>query len=136
MKELQLRQLRFTHYLCVVIIFFNTALSKSAFSTYYIGKLVFCLSVFYVFFVPWALNSMSYLQNAAYNNCFCKCHLATCNFAQTWWKLSICKNNVIKIWFWHIWLVKKKRSVIPELQKRVTHYEFTNRVTNSKIVFF
>ena len=30
--------------------FFNTGLSKSAFSTYYFGKLVFCLSVFYVFF--------------------------------------------------------------------------------------
>ena len=31
---------------------------------------------------------------------------------------------------------KKKGSVIPELQKRVTHYEVTNRVTNSKIVLF
>ena len=29
--------------------FFNKGLSKSAFSTYYFGKLVFCLSVFYVF---------------------------------------------------------------------------------------
>ena len=46
LKELRLRKLRFTHYLCVVIIFFNTALSKSVFSTYYIGELVFCLSVF------------------------------------------------------------------------------------------
>ena len=31
---------------------------------------------------------------------------------------------------------KKKGSVIPELQKRVKHYEVTNRVTNSKIVLF
>ena len=29
--------------------FFNTDLSKSVFSTYYFGKLFFCLSVFYVF---------------------------------------------------------------------------------------
>ena len=41
--------------------FFNEGLSKSAFSTYYFGELVFCLSVFYVFFVSWVLNSMSYL---------------------------------------------------------------------------
>ena len=27
-------------------------------------------------------------------------------------------------------------SVIPELQNRVTHYDVTNRVTNSKILFF
>ena len=29
-----------------------------------------------------------------------------------------------------------KVSIIPELQNRVTHYDVTNRVTNSKILFF
>ena len=29
-----------------------------------------------------------------------------------------------------------KRSIIPELRNRVTHYDVTNRVTNSKILFF
>ena len=29
-----------------------------------------------------------------------------------------------------------KVSIIPELQNRVTHYDATNRVTNSKILFF
>ena len=44
-------KLYFTHYLCVVIIFYSTALSKSAFSTYYFWKKVFRLFVFYVFSV-------------------------------------------------------------------------------------
>ena len=38
--------------------------------------------------------------------CFCKCHLAICDFAPTWWKLSFYKNHIIKIWFRHI-LVKR-----------------------------
>ena len=36
----------FTHYSFVVIVFFNTALCRSAFSTVSFRKLVFCLSVF------------------------------------------------------------------------------------------
>ena len=32
--------------------------------------------------------------------------------------------------------ISKVRSINPELQNRVTHYEVTNRVTNSKISFF
>ena len=27
-------------------------------------------------------------------------------------------------------------SIIPELQNRITHYDVTNRVTNSKILYF
>ena len=36
------------------------------------------------------------------------------------------------------WLCKhmKKGSIIPELQNRVTHYDATNRVTNSKVLNF
>ena len=41
----------FTHYLCVVIILFNTGLCKSAFSTYSFGKLDFRLSVFSVIWI-------------------------------------------------------------------------------------
>ena len=41
----------FTHYSSVVNIFYNTSLSKSAVSTYSFRKLIFSLSVFYVFFV-------------------------------------------------------------------------------------
>ena len=44
-------KLYFTLYLCVVIISYSTGLPKSAFSTYYFGKLVFRPSVFYLFSV-------------------------------------------------------------------------------------
>ena len=37
--------LQFTHYLCVVILFFSMGLSWSAFSIYYFAKIVFRLSV-------------------------------------------------------------------------------------------
>ena len=40
----------FTDYSCVVDILFNTSLYKSVFSVYSFGKLVFCLSVLFVFF--------------------------------------------------------------------------------------
>ena len=39
------------HYLCLFINFFYTGLSKPVFSTYYLGKLVFRLSLFDVFSV-------------------------------------------------------------------------------------
>ena len=42
-------KLYFAHYLCGVIILFNTSLDKSAFSTYSFGKLVFRLSAFSMF---------------------------------------------------------------------------------------
>ena len=44
-------KLYFAHYSCVVIIFYNKDLCKSAFSTYYFRRLVFHLFVFYVFSV-------------------------------------------------------------------------------------
>ena len=44
-------KLNFTLYSRVVIYYFNTGLSKSVFSAYYFGKLLFRLSVFYVFSV-------------------------------------------------------------------------------------
>ena len=40
-------KLYFMHYLCVVIILFNTGLYKSAFSPDTFGKLFFCLSVLF-----------------------------------------------------------------------------------------
>ena len=46
LKELQIF---FMHFLCGVIILFNTGLGQSAFSTYSFVKLVFCLFVFSVF---------------------------------------------------------------------------------------
>ena len=42
-------KLYFAYYSCMVIIFYNTGVYKSAFFTYYYGKLVFRFSVFYVF---------------------------------------------------------------------------------------
>ena len=42
------KKLYFTHYLYVLIIFFNTGLDKSAFSNLFFGNLVFRLSVFSV----------------------------------------------------------------------------------------
>ena len=45
-------KLYFMHYLCVVIIFKIRVYLKSAFSTYCFWDIVFCLSVFYAFFVP------------------------------------------------------------------------------------
>ena len=39
----------FKHYSFVMIIFFNTALYKSAFFTYSFGKLGFCLSMIFMF---------------------------------------------------------------------------------------
>ena len=47
-------KLYFTHYLCVVIILFNTGLYKSVFSTYLFGKLIvlsFCAYCVYFFYV-------------------------------------------------------------------------------------
>ena len=44
-------KLYFTLYSCVVIHYFKTGLSKSVFSVDYFGKLLFRLSVFYVFSV-------------------------------------------------------------------------------------
>ena len=44
-------KLYFTHYLCVVIIFYNIGLYKSGFSPYYFEKLVYHLPMFYVFYV-------------------------------------------------------------------------------------
>ena len=41
----------FTHYSCLIIILFNTGLWKSVFSTYSVARLVFCLSMFSVFWV-------------------------------------------------------------------------------------
>ena len=42
------KKLYFTHYLYVLIIFFNTGLDKSAFSNLFFGNLAFRLSVFSV----------------------------------------------------------------------------------------
>ena len=53
----------FTHCSCVVIILHNKSLSKSAFSTYYFWKLVFCLTMFYVCSVCCVFNSISNLKN-------------------------------------------------------------------------
>ena len=43
--------------------FFSTGLSKSAFSTYYFGELVYFLSFHILCFLSLVLNLMSYLQN-------------------------------------------------------------------------
>ena len=43
-------KLYFTYHSCVVIIFYNMGLSKSAFSTYFFWKIIFRLSVIYVLF--------------------------------------------------------------------------------------
>ena len=42
-------KLYFMHHLCVIIIWFNTDLYKSAFPTYYFENLVFCLSALCIF---------------------------------------------------------------------------------------
>ena len=49
------------HYLSVVIIFFSAGLYKSAFSTYFFGKLGFHLSVFwfFMFLYLWFLAFLS-----------------------------------------------------------------------------
>ena len=46
-------KLYFMHYLCVVIILFNTGLYKSAFSPDTFGKLFFCLSVLFALCWIW-----------------------------------------------------------------------------------
>ena len=83
--------------------FFNTGLSKSAF----IWELVFIFLCFMCFLCHECWIWCHIYRIAAYNHCFCKCHLVMCDFALTWWKLSICKTHIIKIWFWHKWLAKK-----------------------------
>ena len=76
-------KLFFTHYSCVVIIFSSTGISKSAFSTYYFGILVFYLSVFCVF------CNMRFEFDVLYNHCSYKHHLAICNFVLTSYKLFL-----------------------------------------------
>ena len=62
-----------THYLWAVITFYDTGSSKSAFSTYYFGKLVFCLSVLNVFPVcsEFSIRCLTYRIYNIYigNNC-------------------------------------------------------------------
>ena len=53
-------KLYFTHYLCVVIIFYNTGLYESGFSPYYFQKLVYHLPMFYVLCLLWVFNSISF----------------------------------------------------------------------------
>ena len=54
-------KLYFTHYSCVVFIFFNTVLSKSAFSAYYFGKLVFRLFMCFLVLEFVIFKELSYL---------------------------------------------------------------------------
>ena len=82
-------KLYFTHYSYVVIFFFHTDLPKFAFSTCYLWKLVFHLSVFYVFSVNnefWIWFIFMELQNWC-NHYLYKCHLWFCFHF-----ISICKS--------------------------------------------
>ena len=93
LKELRnfiLRILQF--YSGVVIIFYNTGLSKSPFSTQYFRKLVFRLSVFYIFsvccFFFFLIRCLIYRIYILYNiylitfqKQICKSNLAICDVA-------------------------------------------------------
>ena len=99
----------YTHYSCVVIIFFYRGLSKSAFSYYYFGEIAFSLSVF---FLPCVMS----FEFDSITTWWLEHSYIIIVYVSTIWpsvillslekKLVICKNHKIKIWFWHI-LVKK-----------------------------
>ena len=69
--------------------FFKMGYFKFAFSAYFFRKLVFCLSVFYVFCVMSFEFDVMFIElqhNVTpfiYNNCLCKSHLAICDFLLT-----------------------------------------------------
>ena len=77
-------KLYFAHYSCVVIIFYNTDLYKSPFSTLLFWEISFLFfSGFCIFYL---LNSISFFVELIiafiYNNdCLNNCHLAICDFA-------------------------------------------------------
>ena len=93
LKELQNYILRIIY---VWSLFFS-GLPNSVFSTFYFGKLVFCLLVFNLFSV-----SHEFLirhHSNIYIRCFYKCHLAVSNFVPTLSKLF---SIFVKIRFSHI----------------------------------
>ena len=80
------------HYLCVVIILFNTGLYKSAIFTYSLEKLDFSPSVFSIVLCLFRVLNFDVILirlDNILNHCLSKCHLLFCSqFVRT-----ICKNK-------------------------------------------
>ena len=89
-----------TYHSCVVIIFYNTGLSKSAFSTYYFWKIIFRLSVIYVLFAGCDV-SIQCLIYRIYN-----IFIIIVYISAIWLAVML---EHIYLHFWHI-LVKKHTS--------------------------